>query len=65
MQTAFRYTLLMGILIIPLYFSNVTNKFPLMMGAFLGGTLAFWIAWFIIRKKQKKENAEPVEHQQN
>ena len=56
MQTAFRYVLLMGILIIPLHFSSIDNKFPIMLGAFIGGTIAFWIGYFIIRRKKKNSD---------
>ena len=56
MQTAFRYVLLMGILIIPLHLSSIDNKFPIMLGAFIGGTIAFWLGYFIIRRKKKNSD---------
>ena len=61
MQTAFRYVLLMGILIIPLHFSSIDNKFPIMLGAFIGGTIAFWVGYFIIQRKKKKNDSTPKE----
>ncbi len=56
MKTAFRYTLLMGLLIIPLFFFNVENKFPIMVGLVIGGSLAFLAGYLIIKRKNKKEN---------
>ncbi|MBP5709426.1 MAG: hypothetical protein J6W84_00395 [Bacteroidales bacterium] len=50
----FRYVVLMGILIIPIYFFfDYQPKFPILMGCFIGGTLAFWIAFLIMKKKGK------------
>ena len=56
MKTAFRYTLLMGLLIIPLFFFNVENKFPIMVGLVIGGSLAFLVGYLIIKRKNKKKN---------
>lgn len=56
MKTAFRYTLLMGLLIIPLFFFNVENKFPIMVGLIIGGSLAFLAGYLIIKRKNKKAN---------
>lgn len=56
MKTAFRYTLLMGLLIIPLFFFNVENKFPIMIGLIIGGSLAFLAGYLIIKRKNKKTN---------
>lgn len=58
MQTAFRYVLLMGILIIPLYFSSIDEKFPIMVGAVIGGTIAFWVGYFLLKRKKRKMDAE-------
>lgn len=55
MNTIFRYVLLMGILIIPLHLSNVANKFPIMIGALVGGTVAFFIGHWILNRKKKKD----------
>lgn len=55
MNTLFRYVLLMGVLIIPLHFANVDNKFPIMVGALIGGTVAFIIGHLILKRKNKKE----------
>jgi len=56
MKTAFRYTLLMGLLIIPLFFFGVENKFPIMIGLVIGGSLAFLAGYLIIKRKNKKKN---------
>ena len=56
MKTAFRYTLLMGLLIIPLFFFGVENKFPIMIGLIIGGSLAFLAGYLIIKRKNKKTN---------
>lgn len=50
----FRYVILMGIFIIPIYFfADFTSKFPILLGCFIGVTIAFWGAFFILKKKGK------------
>lgn len=58
MEIAFRYVLLMGILIIPLHFSSIDNKFPIMIGTLIGGSIAFLLGYFIIKKKKKQRNSD-------
>ncbi len=50
----FRYVILMGILIIPIYFFfDFQPKFPILIGLFAGGTIAFWTGFLILKKKGK------------
>jgi len=44
----------MGILIIPLHLSNVANKFPIMIGALIGGTVAFFRTLDFESEKEKR-----------
>jgi len=46
----------MGLLIIPLFFFGVENKFPIMIGLIIGGSLAFLAGYLIIKRKNKKAN---------
>jgi hypothetical protein len=59
MKTVFRYFLLLGVLIIPLFvLLEDDEKFPILFGAFLGVTITFWIAIWIVSMKKKKEEKE-------
>jgi len=56
MKTTFRYFLLLGIIIIPLFvlLEETSEKFPILFGAFLGITITYWIAiWIMVMKKKK------------
>lgn len=55
MKTVFYYFLLLAVFIIPLFvLLEDSEKFPILAGAFLGVTIAFWVAILIM--KMKKEN---------
>jgi hypothetical protein len=55
MQTTFRYLLLLGVIIIPLFvLLEDDEKFPILFGAFLGVTITFWIAVWVIKIKSRK-----------
>jgi hypothetical protein len=55
MITVFRYFLLLGVLIIPMFFLlEDSEKFPILFGAFIGITITYWIAIWIIKIKSKK-----------
>ena len=55
MKTVFRYFLLLGVIIIPLFFLlDDPEQFPILFGAFLGVTVTYWIAVWIIKVKFKK-----------
>ena len=61
MKTIFRYVLLVSVVIISLFFLYKENdQFPILLGAFLGTTLTYWIAVLVIkiRKKARKHNAQ-------
>ena len=54
MRTVFRYFLLLSAIIVPLtVLYKGDDKFPILLGAFLGTTLTFWVAVAIINRKQK------------
>jgi hypothetical protein len=54
MKTIFYYFLLLGAFIIPLFILfEDSEKFPIMAGAFLGVTLAFWGAIIVMKRKKK------------
>jgi len=55
MKTTFRYFLLLGIIIIPLFvLLDDAEKFPILFGAFLGITITYWIAIWVLTVKGKK-----------
>jgi len=55
MKTTFRYFLLLGIIIIPLFLLlDDAEKFPILFGVFLGITITYWIAVWIMKVKKKK-----------
>jgi len=55
MKTVFRYFLLLGAIIIPLFvLLDDDEQFPILFGAFLGVTLTYWIAVWVIRIKSRK-----------
>ncbi len=53
----FRYCLLLGVYIIPIYFlMEDTEKFPVLFFGFLAITIGFWGAlWFISKKNKNKK----------
>jgi len=52
MKTVFRYFLLLGIIIIPLFFLyKDPEQFPVLFGAFLGVTLTYWIAVVVLKRR--------------
>lgn len=56
MQNVFRYFLLLGIFIIPLYFlMEDTEKFPILFFGAIGITIAFWGSIFILKRRKPKE----------
>jgi len=51
MKNVFRYFLLLSVVIIPLFLLYKSDeKFPILLGAFLGVTLTFWITVAILKK---------------
>ena len=55
MKTTFRYFLLLGVIIIPLFvLLEDSEKFPILFGAFLGVTITYWIAIWVMTMKKKK-----------
>jgi len=56
MKTVFRYFLLLSVVIIPLFvLLEDSEKFPILFGAFLGVTVTYWIAIWIIKVKNKNK----------
>ena len=54
MKTVFRYVLLLSVVIISLFFLyKEEDQFPILLGAFFGTTLTYWIAVLVIRIRQK------------
>ncbi|MDR2971360.1 MAG: hypothetical protein LBU83_05470 [Bacteroidales bacterium] len=54
MKTIFRYFLLLSVVIIPLFvLYQDEEKFPILFGAFLGITVTYWIAVWIMKKREK------------
>jgi hypothetical protein len=57
MKTVFRYFLLLSVVIIPLFvLYKDEEQFPILIGAFLGVTLTYWMAVWFIDRKQKAES---------
>jgi len=57
MKTVFRYFLLLSVVIIPLFvLYKDEEQFPILIGAFLGVTLTYWIAVWIINRRQKTKS---------
>jgi mannitol-specific phosphotransferase system IIBC component len=66
MRTVFRYFLLLSVIIIPLFvlLEENENKFPILMGAFFGVTVSFWVAILIMKIREKKrEGAKARKHE--
>jgi len=56
MKTVFHYFLLLGAFIIPLsVLFEHKEKFPILVGVFLGITVAFWTAILLMRKRKKEK----------
>ena len=59
MQTVFRYFLLLGAVIIPIFFFyDHEEKFFILLGLFLGITITFWGVILIKKMRGRKQNAE-------
>lgn len=61
---AFRYVLLLSVGIVCLYFLQIEDKFPIMIGWMIGVTIAYFLGNFILarlRKKQGKTNIDKEE----
>ena len=59
MKTVFRYALLLCVVIIPLFFLyKEDDQFPILLGAFLGVTLTYWIAVIVLKIRQKGRKGE-------
>lgn len=58
MKNTFRYFVLLAALLIPLTFSSIKDKFPIMVGVTLGVTLAYWGMVIFFKKKEQKQKSE-------
>jgi len=56
MKTIFRYFLLLGIVVLPIFFLyKDEEQFPILFGAFLGVTITYWVAVGLIRRREKRD----------
>jgi len=56
MKTVFRYFLLLAVFIIPLFvLLDDKDKFPILLGAFLGITATYWGTILIMAIKNRKK----------
>lgn len=56
-QNFFRYTLLLGVYMIPIYFlTEEEEKFPILLFGAIGITIAYWgaVLYFKLRRKKKE-----------
>ena len=56
MQNVFRYFLLLGVYVVPIFFiMEDTEKFPILLFGVLGITIAFWLSIIILKRRKPKE----------
>jgi hypothetical protein len=53
MKAVLRYFILLAALLIPITFSSLKQRFPVVVGITLGVTLAYWGMYFWMKKKGK------------
>ena len=53
MKAVLRYFMLLAALLIPITFSSLKQRFPIVVGITLGVTLAYWGMYFWMKKKGK------------
>ena len=58
MKAVLRYFILLAALLIPITFSSLKQRFPVVVGITLGVTLAYWGMYFWMKKKGDKGNRE-------
>jgi hypothetical protein len=59
MKTVFRYFLLLGVVIIPIFvLYKDKEQFPILLGAFFGVTVTYWVAVGIISRKGEREKGK-------
>ena len=52
---AFRFVLLLAVGIIPLFFTEIENKFELMIGWCIGVTIAYVIGNYVLERRKKRK----------
>ena len=59
MQNVFRYFLLLGVYMIPIYFiMDDAEKFPILLFGFVGITIAYWPALYFIKRRRTKDEGQ-------
>ena len=53
MKAVLRYFMLLAALLIPITFSSLKQRFPIVVGITLGVTLAYWGMYFLMKRKVK------------
>ena len=56
MKAVLRYFMLLAALLIPITFSSLKQRFPIVVGITLGVTLAYWGMYFWMKKKWKRKD---------
>jgi hypothetical protein len=61
MKTVFRYFLLLSVVIIPIFvLYKDAEQFPILIGAFLGVTFTYWIAVWIMKRKENRKGVNSL-----
>lgn len=55
MKAVLRYFMLLAALLIPITFSSLKQRFPMVVGITLGVTLAYWGMYFLMKRKGKQQ----------
>ena len=56
MKAVLRYFMLLAALLIPITFSSLKQRFPIVVGITLGVTLAYWGMYFWMKKKGNRKD---------
>ena len=51
-----RYFMLLAALLIPITFSSLKQRFPIVVGITLGVTLAYWGMYFLMKRKVNRKD---------
>ena len=54
MKAVLRYFMLLAALLIPITFSSLRDRFPMVVGITLGVTLAYWGMYFWMKHRSKE-----------
>ena len=56
MKAVLRYFMLLAALLIPITFSSLKQRFPIVVGITLGVTLAYWGLYFLMKRKVNRKD---------